>query len=128
MTPASNVEVFPRARPLWFRLLRTAVVLAGCTLFLTWVLRISNRTLADPRPAGFPTGVLHGLCMPAALPHLLFGADVPIFAAHHTGRTYKLGYTVGVNSAGLVFFGSFYWRIQRLRRSLARGPKGEPAP
>ena len=64
--------------------------------------------------------MLHGICMPAAMPHLLLGHDVPIFAPHNTGRTYKLGYTVGVNGAGLIFFGSFYFRINRLRRSLAQ--------
>ena len=74
------------------------------------------------RSAGFPLGVLHGICMPAAMPHLLLGVDIPIYAAENTGRAYKLGYTVGVNSAGLVFFGSFYWRFQRMRRALANRP------
>jgi hypothetical protein len=109
----------PAVRPLWFRLLRTVAVLTFFAFLFTWLLRISNRSLGDERPAGFPLGMLHGICMPAAMPHLMLGHDVPIFAAHNTGRTYKLGFTVGVNGAGLVFFGSFYWRIHRVRKSIA---------
>jgi len=43
--------------------------------------------------------------MPAALPGLLFGKDVPIFAPSNTGRAYKLGYVFGINCSGIVFFG-----------------------
>jgi hypothetical protein len=56
-------------------------------------------------PADFWLGVLHGGLMPVALPSLLFGKDVPIYAAHNTGRIYKLGYIAGINLCGLVFFG-----------------------
>ncbi|HAV61244.1 MAG TPA: hypothetical protein DCY13_02645 [Verrucomicrobiales bacterium] len=109
----------PRPAPLWFRLLRTLVVLACFAFTFTWLLRVSDRSLQRRgEPAGFPLGVLHGICMPAALPHLLLGADVPIYAGENTGRTYKLGYAVGVNSCGLVFFGSFYWRFNRMRRAV----------
>ena len=116
----SDASPLPASPPPWVRLLRTAAVLTFFAFLFTWLLRVSNRSLSDTRPAGFPTGVLHGICMPAAMPHLLLGHDVPIFAPHNTGRTYKLGYTVGVNGAGLIFFGSFYFRINRLRRSLAQ--------
>ena len=66
---------------------------------------------AEPRfyradtTAGFWLGTLHGALMPTALPCLLLGKDVPIFAANNTGRTYKLGYIAGINFCGLVFFG-----------------------
>jgi len=109
----------PPVRPLWFRLLRTVAVCAGFAFLFTWLLRVSNRSLSDARPAGFGMGVLHGICMPAALPHLLFGQDIPIFARHSTGRTYKLGITVGINTAGIIFIGGFQRRIQRVRRQLA---------
>lgn len=109
----------PVVRPLWFRLLRTVVVCTFFAFLFTWLLRVSNRSLSDARPAGFGMGVLHGICMPAALPHLLLGADIPIFAQHSTGRTYKLGITVGINTAGIIFIGGFQRRIQRVRRQLA---------
>ncbi len=123
----SKISTLPRVRPLWFRLLRT---LAVCTFFaflFTWLLRVSNRSLSDARPAGFGMGVLHGICMPAALPHLLLGLDIPIFAQHSTGRTYKLGITVGINTAGIIFIGGFQRRIQRVRRQLAEHTAREGA-
>ena len=60
------------------------------------------------RLAGFRLGMLHGALMPVALPSLLLGRDVPIYAEHNTGRTYKLGYIAGINLCGLVFFGSAF--------------------
>jgi hypothetical protein len=62
--------------------------------------------------------MLHGALMPLALPNLLLGRDPTIYASHNTGRLYKLGYTAGVNGCGLVFFGFFFWRLNRLRRRL----------
>jgi hypothetical protein len=55
--------------------------------------------------AGFRLGAVHGFLMPVALPNLLAGKDVPIFAANNTGRNYKLGYIAGINLCGLIFFG-----------------------
>jgi len=59
---------------------------------------------------------LHGALMPLALPNLLIGRDVPIYAVHNTGVSYKIGYTAGVNACGALFFGCFYWRLHRLRK------------
>lgn len=69
-----------------------------------------------PGPAGFARGVVHGALMPCALPNLLVGDDVQIYEVNNTGRLYKLGYTVGVNSCGAVFFGFFFWRVNRWRK------------
>lgn len=60
------------------------------------------------RPLGFPHGVLHGALMPMALPSLLLGQDVDIFAANQNGRHYKIGYICGINLCGLVFFGTAF--------------------
>ncbi len=38
-------------------------------------------------------------------PSLLLGKDVPIYGSTNAGRSYKVGYIVGVNLCGLVFFG-----------------------
>jgi hypothetical protein len=59
--------------------------------------------------------------MPLALPNLVAGYDVAIYAASNTGRTYKLGYALGVNLCGLIFFGLFFWRVRRW----ARGGAGD---
>jgi hypothetical protein len=65
---------------------------------------------APERQAGLPVGVLHGVLLPAALPALLLGKDVPIYAPNTTGRPYKIGYILGLNLCGTVFFGAAFWR------------------
>lgn len=73
-----------------------------------------------PEPAGLWRGLLHGACMPLATPTLLLGQDAPIYATSNTGRTYKVGYTLGVNLCGLIFFGALFAKAARLRRGGAR--------
>jgi hypothetical protein len=63
--------------------------------------------------AGFWLGTLHGALMPIALPSLLLGNDVPIYAPNSNGRSYKLGYIAGINGCGFVFFGLAFWRPNR---------------
>ena len=63
--------------------------------------------------AGFYTGLLEGALMPAALPGLLGGKDVPIYAANNEGRGYKIGYIVGLNTCGTLFFGVAFWQPRR---------------
>jgi hypothetical protein len=62
------------------------------------------------RPVGFSYGVMHGAMMPIALPTLVMGKDVTIFAANNSGRPYKIGYICGINLCGLVFFGLAFYR------------------
>lgn len=66
-------------------------------------------------PAGFLIGMIHGAAMPCALPALLTGADPILYTPVNSGRPYKLGYTVGVNACGAVFFGLLYRRFARRR-------------
>lgn len=70
------------------------------------------------RPLGFGHGMLHGALMPMALPSLLLGQNVEIFAPNHNGRRYKIGYICGINVCGLAFFGTAF---ARPRRPPARG-------
>ena len=63
--------------------------------------------------AAFWHGTLHGALMPVALPSLLLGKDVPIYAPNNTGRGYKLGYIAGINLCGLVFFGLAFRQPRR---------------
>lgn len=99
-------------------LLRTLTV-AAVAITLGWVVQRSSALLdRDASPAGFSRGMLHGAIMPMAMPNLLIGQDVTLYAPNNTGRLYKLGYTVGVNACGLLFFGCFFWRVNRTRREL----------
>jgi hypothetical protein len=65
------------------------------------------------RPVGFNYGVLHGALMPIALPTLVMGKDVAIFANNNSGRGYKIGYICGINLCGLIFFGLAFYRPKR---------------
>jgi hypothetical protein len=103
----------------WRLVLRLVLALGVTVLFgrvLHYSVQVSQR---EGRVAGFVTGMAHGALMPCGFPMLLAGQDLPIYAERNSGRTYKLGYTLGVNLCGAVFFGSVYWRLGRLRK-LAR--------
>jgi hypothetical protein len=100
-------------RRVLLRILSFLVFAAIIGFIINFAIQISNRSTG---PAGFGKGVIHGALMPAAMPNLIIGNDVPIYAANNTGRTYKLGYTVGVNGCGLIFFGVFFWRVNRWRK------------
>src|SRR5678815_2892251 len=98
------------------------MVLAAALAIGTLLHRVAVGIDAEPgHPAGFARGVAQGALMPLALPNLLVGRDMVIYSMHNTGRTYKLGYTVGVNGCGALFFGILFWRLHRLRRRLLAG-------
>jgi hypothetical protein len=80
------------------------LILLGLALGLAydWA---APRFYGPERVPGFRLGVLHGALMPVALPTLLMGNDVPIYATNNTGRIYKIGYIAGINLCGLAFFG-----------------------
>ena len=61
---------------------------------------------------GFGRGMLEGALMPGALPTLLVGNDVMIYAPNNT-ESFLRTYTCGVNACGAVFFG-WFWRVSRL--------------
>ena len=73
------------------------------------------------RPAGFTSGLLQGAMMPMSMPNLLAGQDITIYSQNNTGVSYKLGYTTGVNGCGAIFFGVFFWRVNRWKGK-AHGP------
>jgi hypothetical protein len=99
------------------RLAARLLVIGLVTYSWAWFV---NRSVsaADQRPeaASFSRGMLHGALMPGAMPMLLLGKDVVIYATNNDGRLYKLGYTFGVNACGALFFGGFYWRLNRWRK------------
>ncbi|HEY6170574.1 MAG TPA: hypothetical protein VI454_21245 [Verrucomicrobiae bacterium] len=85
-----------------------------------WAMDASARRARPDQPAGFWWGFVHGALMPAALPALFVGKDVTIYAPHNSGRSYKLGYTMGVNGCGALFFGLCFWRPRKSRPSSAQ--------
>jgi len=99
------------------RALRMVILGVILTAFYSWAVPHFR-----PRqgPAGFTYGMLHGAIMPMALPALAAGQDVIIYAEENTGRTYKLGYTIGINLCGLVVFGTAFWTPRRKEASRNR--------
>src|SRR6516164_9062357 len=99
-------------------LLRLVVLLVLAATIGGLLNRLSASLERSARPAGFSRGVLQGALMPMAMPNLLVGRDVTIYAQNNTGVSYKLGYTAGVNGCGAIFFGVLFWRLNRLRKGM----------
>ncbi len=113
-TPAST-EAPPAVRAAWAKRLAmkaATLVLLGLALGFGYAWA-APRFYGPERLPGFRLGVLHGALMPVALPSLLLGKDVPIYAEKNQGRIYKLGYIAGINACGFVFFGLAFWRPGR---------------
>jgi len=103
----------------WAKVLVRILMVVAVALFVGFVTRHLSAALEKhPAPAGFVRGLLQGALMPGALPSLLVGHDVSIYTLNNTGLTYKLGYTCGVNACGALFFGIFFWRLNRWRKRL----------
>lgn len=93
------------------KLISKAVILVTVGVVLGWVYAwASPRVYPRDVQAGFGLGLAHGGLMPMALPSLVMGKEVEIYAANNSGRAYKLGYIMGINICGLIFFGSAFWR------------------
>ena len=94
--------------------IKKIVVFLAVAFLLGWFYGwASPRVYPHDERLGFGYGMLHGALMPMALPSLVLGQDVEIFAVNNTGRPYKLGYIAGINVCGLIFFGSAFWRPGR---------------
>jgi hypothetical protein len=98
------------------RALRSIVLILCLGLVIGWTLNKAAAALERREaPAGLIHGIVQGALMPMSMPNLAIGKDVTIYAAKNTGRTYKLGYTMGVNGCGLIFFGCFFYRLRKLK-------------
>jgi len=101
------------------RLLATLLTTLLLAAIIGWLIHQAAAAMdRSQSPAGFGRGLIQGTLMPMAMPNLLVGHDVTIYAQNNTGVGYKLGYTLGVNICGAIFFGIFFWRLNRLRRRL----------
>lgn len=96
------------------RLLGTVAVALAIGWSSGTAMRLDARSVG---PAGFGRGLLHGALMPLAWPTLLAGREQEIYSLNNLGRTYKLGYSLGVNACGAAFFG---WSYSRWRRWSSR--------
>jgi hypothetical protein len=79
----------------------------------------STRLYRPDYVAGFGTGMLEGALMPAALPGLVTGKDLPIYAPNNLGPPYKIGFILGLNTCGTFFFGVAFWQPKRKRPGLS---------
>jgi hypothetical protein len=110
-SPSAPPPIPAARRTLWLK--KSAYFLIASLLlgwFYGWA---SPRAFPKDKPMGFGFGMLHGALMPLALPSLLMGQDVKIFATENSGRIYKIGYICGINVCGLTFFGPLFWRPRR---------------
>jgi hypothetical protein len=91
--------------------LKKSLVFAATILLLSWFYTwAAPHAYPQDRALGFGHGALHGALMPMALPSLVLGQNVQIFAVNNSGRPYKIGYIVGINLCGLLVFGSAFWK------------------
>jgi hypothetical protein len=112
MPPTPDQARISSARQrLW---LKKIIYFLTASLLLGWFYGwASPRAFPKDKTFGFGYGMLHGALMPLALPSLLLGQDVEIFATDNSGRLYKIGYICGINVCGLSFFGPLFWRPRR---------------
>lgn len=109
-------------RPRWRTWGQRLVVTLLLALTVGWTSSTAMKWDATfTTPAGFGRGLLHGALMPLAWPTLLTGHDQSIYAPTNSGRTYKLGYSLGVNACGLLFFGWFFTRLRQWSKPSAPG-------
>jgi hypothetical protein len=113
----NEISASPTRR--WRRALSRLLFYLLLAAAIGWTLnRIGISMQRSPRAAGFSRGIIQGALMPMAMPNLLVGNDVAIYSPNNTGVTYKLGYTLGVNGCGALFFGFFFWRVRRWRAEM----------
>ena len=93
-----------------FIVVKSVLLIAVCVILGVAQAWMASWSYKPDRVAGFPIGLWHGMLMPAALPGMLMGQDLPIYAKTNTGRPYNIGYAMGINGCGVLFFGVAFWR------------------
>lgn len=112
--PIAAPPVAAPVRPVRVKLIVTKfIALTALTVALAMLQGWAAPRLYKPdRVAGFRTGLLEGALMPAALPGLLTGHDLPIYASNNSGRGYNIGFILGLNACGTLFFGLCFWGLR----------------
>jgi hypothetical protein len=101
-----------KTKVLIIRIIALTAIALGLGFTHAWA---STRYYQPDYTAGYWTGMMEGALMPAALPGLVGGKDLPIYAPNNLGRPYKIGYIVGLNTCGTIFFGVAFWQPRRKR-------------
>ena len=109
-TPPTQLS---KARVIVIKMIALTAISLGLGFTHNWA---STRFYQPEYVAGFRTGLMEGALMPAALPGLLMGHDLPIYAENNSGRGYRIGYILGLNTCGTFFFGIAFWAPHRRRR------------
>ena len=102
-----------------FIVVKSVLLIAVCVILGVAQAWMASWSYKPDRVAGFPIGLWHGMLMPAALPGMLMGQDLPIYATKNTGRPYNIGYAMGINGCGMLFFGVAFWRPRGWRWDVA---------
>jgi hypothetical protein len=104
----------PFGLTLWQFIVLKFVLISAFVALLAFLQGWAAKSSYNPdNQADFKMGILHGILMPAAFPGLLGGHDLPIYAPNNSGRNYKIGYILGINTCGTAFFGLAYWGMGR---------------
>src|SRR6185295_16573802 len=85
-TQAKPLSPAAHRRKLLLRILMVVAVAAFVGLLMRGLTALMER---GQGPAGFFRGMAQGALMPCALPNLIVGKDVTIYALNNTGLTYK---------------------------------------
>lgn len=107
-----------------FVILKSTMIVGLCLILGLAQAWMASWSYKPNKVVGFPIGLWHGMLMPAALPGLLMGQNLPIYAPDNTGRTYNIGYAMGINGCGLLFFSIVFWRPRDWRWDRVR--RGKP--
>lgn len=109
----------------WSLLIKAARFVAVTALFGWLYGWASPKCFPPDRQSDYVLGFVHGALMPMALPSLVMGKNVEIFASNNSGRPYKIAYICGINACGLVFFGSMFLSPKRKPVTSASSHKSE---
>jgi hypothetical protein len=115
MSPLASDRTARGAAPSWGRRIVVKITLLTLLCLVLGFVQgwAAARFYRPDYVAGFHVGMVQGALMPAALPALLMGKDVPIYAAANVGRLYKIGYIFGINICGTLFFGVAMWQSRK---------------
>ncbi len=117
--PMAGDRGYPFGLNVWQFIVIKCVLMTLFVASLAWLQGWAARSSYKPENfADFKMGIVHGILMPAALPALLAGHDLPIYAPNNSGCNYKIGYILGINTCGTLFFAMAYWGMGRRRRKM----------
>jgi hypothetical protein len=117
-TPAPPAEL-SKAKVIVIKMIALTAISLALGFTHNWA---ATRFYRPDYVAGFHIGLMEGALMPAALPGLMMGHDLPIYAPNNIGRGYKIGYILGLNTCGTFFFGVAFWQPRKRKACVKRDP------